>query len=480
MKKIIYTLSILAISASIAFGQNSNDALRYSQTTLIGSARFNAMGGAFGALGNDFTGSLINPAGLSVFRKDYIGFSFDFMSRNTSSNYFGGLRDDSKVNLNLSSVGIVKHIEIDENGWDKVSISFGLNRTNNFHRRIDIVGTNTQNSLADVFLRNANSRGLVPDDLDPFNEQLAYDTFLLDTVGNLNTYESAVPSNSGSRQNYQLRSNGYTEEFLIGAGAQYEKKLYLGFSIGINNVKYEEDRVHTESDFDPVSELHSFTFRNFLTTTGSGVNIKLGYIYTPTKWFRLGMAYHSPTWYTLNDDYSSDLETTFKDSTQFFRESPIGDFNYRVTTPMKVITSIAFVLGKYGVISGDYEFVDYTTARIKSDGFNFFDENNAIRNSFKPASNVRLGAELRVTPAISLRGGYSYVGSPYEDEINNNGELFSYSGGIGFKEKRFSLDFAYVYTEQSRQYFLYDPVINTPADTETTTRSFIASFTYNF
>lgn len=480
MKKYKYIIPIFVLGISTTFAQNSGDALRYSQTTLIGSARFNAMGGAFGALGNDFTGTYINPAGLSVFRNDYAGFSFDFMSRTSNANYFGNQNDDSKINLNLSSIGFVKHIDIDENGWEKVSISFGLNRTNNFHRKLDIIGTNTQNSLADVFLRNANSQGNVPDDLDPFNEQLAYDTYLLDTVGNLSTYESAVPANSGSKQNLYLRSNGYTEEFLIGFGAKYEDNLYLGLSIGINSVKYEEDRVHTESEFDPLSELHSFTFRNFLKTTGGGANIKLGFIYTPAKWFRLGVAYHSPTWYALTDDYSSDLETTFKDSTQYTRESPQGNFDYQINTPMKVIVSTGFVIGKYGIISADYEFVDYTTARIKSNSYNFFDENNAIENSFKPASNIRVGAELRVTPTISLRGGYNYLGSPYEGDVNNGGETISYSGGIGFKEDNFSIDFAYIHTQQDQQYYLYDPVINTPADVETITKNFIASFTYHF
>ncbi len=480
MKKYIYIIPMFVLGIGTTFAQNSGDALRYSQTTLIGSARFNGMGGAFGALGNDYTGTYINPAGFSVFRNDYAGFSFDFMARKSDANYFGSQNDDSKINLNLSSLGFVKHIDINDNGWDKLSISFGLNRTNNFHRRLDIIGTNTQNSLADVFLKNANNQGYTPDDLDPFNEQLAFDTYLLDTVGGATNYESPVPSNSGSRQNLHLRSNGYTEEFSIGFGAKYEDNLYIGLSIGINGVKYEETRTHTESEFDPLSSLHSFTFNNYLKTTGGGATIKLGFIYTPTKWFRLGMAYHSPTWYTLTDDYASDMQTTFKDSAQYNANSPDGSFDYRINTPMKVITSVGFVIGRYGIISADYEFVDYTTARIKSDNYHFFNENNAITTSFKPASNIRVGAELRIAPTISLRGGYSYLGSPYEDDINNGGESVSYSGGIGFKEDNFSIDFAYVYTQQDQQYYLYDSAINTPADLETITKNFIASFTYHF
>ena len=47
--------------------QSLNDALRYSQTSLAGSARFNALSGAFGSLGGELSAISINPAGSSVF-----------------------------------------------------------------------------------------------------------------------------------------------------------------------------------------------------------------------------------------------------------------------------------------------------------------------------------------------------------------------------------------------------------------------------
>ena len=47
--------------------QSLNDALRYSQTSLSGSARYNALSGAFGALGGELSSISINPAASSVF-----------------------------------------------------------------------------------------------------------------------------------------------------------------------------------------------------------------------------------------------------------------------------------------------------------------------------------------------------------------------------------------------------------------------------
>ena len=63
MQKLLFTLlSILLLYNSNA--QTEIDALRYSQADIVGTARFSAMAGAYGALGGDFTTLSYNPAGI--------------------------------------------------------------------------------------------------------------------------------------------------------------------------------------------------------------------------------------------------------------------------------------------------------------------------------------------------------------------------------------------------------------------------------
>ena len=50
MKQFIITIFITISSLSL-FAQDFNDALRYADDNLQGTSRFQAMGGAFGALG---------------------------------------------------------------------------------------------------------------------------------------------------------------------------------------------------------------------------------------------------------------------------------------------------------------------------------------------------------------------------------------------------------------------------------------------
>ena len=66
MKKYIF-LSALGLTATMTQSQELSDALLYSQDNLNGTARFRAMGGAFGALGGDLSSLNVNPAGSAIF-----------------------------------------------------------------------------------------------------------------------------------------------------------------------------------------------------------------------------------------------------------------------------------------------------------------------------------------------------------------------------------------------------------------------------
>ncbi|HSH66758.1 MAG TPA: hypothetical protein VLB84_13425, partial [Bacteroidia bacterium] len=52
-----------------SYSQNDIDAMRYSQLTFGGTARFNSMAGSMGALGGDISTLSFNPAGIGIFRK---------------------------------------------------------------------------------------------------------------------------------------------------------------------------------------------------------------------------------------------------------------------------------------------------------------------------------------------------------------------------------------------------------------------------
>ena len=64
--------ALLLITGSYLSAQTHDNALRFSTETLDGTARYQAMGGAFGAVGADYSSLRQNPAGLGLFRSNEI------------------------------------------------------------------------------------------------------------------------------------------------------------------------------------------------------------------------------------------------------------------------------------------------------------------------------------------------------------------------------------------------------------------------
>ncbi len=482
MKKIsIILVAIITFSFS-SIGQTEVDALRYSQLTFGGTARYMSTGGAFGALGADFSVLSMNPAGIGLYKKSEMTFTPSLFTSKTESIFNNNPGEDSKYNFNFSNFGLVFAFDAD-NGqsseWKNVQFGFGVNRINNFNNRTIISGDNTKTSLMDDYILKAN--GTASDDLNPFDTELAWDTYLLDPSSNgTNNYLSRVPM-GGVKQTKEITSWGSMNEMVFSFGGNYNDKLYLGATMGVPHLRYYEESVYTEEDVtDTISGFKSFTVYDNLETKGSGFNFKFGMIYRINDWVRIGAAVHTPTFYTMHDNYSKKI-TSNLDTGNYEAESPQGVYDYQLTTPMRAIGSIAFIIGKRGLISADYEFIDYSTARLRSEenqSMNAFSEvNSKINSIYTTANNIRVGAEWNLAP-IKIRGGYALYGNPFKSGIND-GTSTSYTVGFGFREKEYFLDFAYVYSIYSEDYYLY-PSVGTSTQLDRTTNNFLMTLGFKF
>jgi len=74
-------------------------------------------------------------------------------------------------------------------------------------------------------------------------------------------------------------------------------------------------------------------------------------------------------------------------------------------------------VGKIGLISADYQFVDYRDARFHPTG-EFADINDIIQSSYSTQNIIRVGTEWRFGP-FSVRGGYGFYSSPFNNNIND-------------------------------------------------------------
>ncbi len=96
---ILLVIGLFPSFASIA--QNDIDAMRYSQLTFGGTARFASMAGSMGALGGDISTLSFNPAGIAIFRKTELSITPSIFSQTTSSTYNSNNEVDRKLNFNL-------------------------------------------------------------------------------------------------------------------------------------------------------------------------------------------------------------------------------------------------------------------------------------------------------------------------------------------------------------------------------------------
>jgi hypothetical protein len=458
MKKPAITLYMLMIFSTAIFSQNEIDALRYSTTSMGGTARSLSMGGAFGSLGGDFSSIGINPAGMGLYKKSEFTITPSFYVGSTKSKYNGLSTSDSEYNFNLSNVGFVMNTKTKNSLVKNFQFSFGLIRTNNFNNRVLIEGVNSENSIMSAYADDAT--GIDPEILDngdyPFDLSQAWWTYMINPKPDCDDfcYSDTIPAGTPLLQSKEINTWGSMNEYTFGLSASFGDRLYLGTSVGLPTIRYFQESFYTEVNQNlNVTDFRKLNIYEELITKGTGVNVKLGMILRVTNFIRIGGAFHSPTWFNnMNDSWFSSHATEFVGNS-FYENSPYGNFNYELQTPWKAMGSASVVLWRAALISIDYEYIDYTTAKLKSREYRFTDENRNIREVYTQTHNVKLGSEVRLG-LFALRAGFGYNMSPYADDIND-GEKFSYSAGFGFREKNFFVDMGYVRTASKQDYYLY-------------------------
>ena len=466
-------LILIAVMLPVVLNAQSDiDALRYSTLNAIGTARYSGAGGAFGALGGDFTTLSVNPAGIGVYRSNELLFTPNVFVPITKSSFLGQSNEDSKLNFNISNLGIVftNNFTDDKNarktsGWISSNFGIGYNRLANFNSQVYFSGFNSENSLLDRYVEIAN--GTAPSSLYgtyPYSAGLAYDAYLIDPVpGDTMQFMSKV-RNGGVTQIKDIETKGAYDEFVLSFGGNYNNRLFLGATLGVPTVNYTESATYQELDqFDSIPDFKAFSQFDYLNVDGIGVNLKLGAIYMISNNFRLGAALHTPTYLRLNEQFYTEItpNVTVPGVDVGKVSSPEGSFQYGISTPWRAIASAAFVSPKFGFLSVDYEFVDYGTARfnMKSAQDKDFerDLNVDIDDKYGQASIIRLGGEYKYD-IFRLRAGYSLMASPFNDgealkdaDISRN----SFSLGAGIKEEYYFVDLGFVNSKSKDLYVPY-------------------------
>ncbi|MCK0160191.1 OmpP1/FadL family transporter [Allomuricauda sp. F6463D] len=483
MKRISTFIMILA--CTFASAQTIDDVLRYSTENIQGTARYQAMGGAFGALGGDLSALNINPAGSAVFNFSEIGITGSNYHTSNDALYGNTLSTSTSNSLDFNQVGgVFVFNSSNDSPWKKITLAFNYDLAQNFDNEF-VASGNSSVGIDNYFLNFAQGEPLGP--LRTQQGEYIEDAYL-DIGANLgysaqqaflgfqsgiiepvddddqNTSYFSNAQYGSVNQRYIQNTSGFNSKFTLNFASQYEDNLYLGASVNFHNIFYDRISYLDEDGYDAGSPIQYISFDNFLHTEGHGFSFSLGAIAKLNQSIRVGGSYQSPTWYTLTDDTSQRINSNLAVSDiDFINFNVVNLYDeYKIKTPEKYTGSVALVFGQDGLISLDYSYQDMSKAELRpTSDPSFSAENNYIASTLGAVNSYRLGGEYRIEE-VSLRAGYRFEESPYENS-NFVGDLNGYSAGIGYNFGANRLDLSYSRSEQDVNTYFFDGGIDNAA-----------------
>ena len=479
-----------------------------TQENISGNARFEAMSGAFGALGGNLSAIHTNPAASAIFNTNQFGLSTSTQSTTNNTSYFGTSTPTENQNSELNQIGgvlILKNNNKDM-AWKKIAFGFNAQIQKSYNNTIQINGTNSMNGLDKYFLnyaagKNGNVFGLndgetVLDAYKFFGESpgygFEYQQAFLGYQGYIFDYfeeDGLFVSNaiySSVQHNHKIQTSGDKWNMAFTISGEYNDWLFLGANMNISSIEYRQFSSTTEIGYDTNSPIREIYFQNDLYTYGNGISLQFGAIAKPNKNIRLGASYKSPTWFSLKDELSQFLETksndvegnSFNDIIDLTNMINVYE-DYTIKTPSEFRGSLAYVFGSRGLISFDYSLKNYQNTHIgPNDNDVFIALNDQINQSWTSTSSYRIGSEYR-KGGVSLRAGYHLEESPYS---NNNilGDRSGYSFGIGFNFSSSVINLSVLNNDRRRSHQLYDTGLVDRARNDIDLQQFTISWNFNF
>lgn len=479
-KLFIATTAFAGLSNGV-WAQYVSDALLFSDLHATSTTRSIGVGNSMGAVGGDISCANSNPAGLAVQHKSEIVFSPGFAYNSTKADFAGERVGDSRTSFNLGSIGALIYNDIDSK-WKNINFGVTYNRLANFNQNMSFSGV-SYGSRIQNFVKGAN--GTAPANLDPFEEQLAYDTYLIDLV-NPSTleYSGALNDSTFVRKSQFVKQSGGIHELGISLAGNFDHRFYIGGTLGVDILNYREFKSYEELEETGSIDFKKMVFDETRTVKGTGINFKLGAIYRLNKHLRIGGYMHTPTAFRNTEQYSTSMygEVKYHDTLQknTYDSEQVGYYKYALRTPWTFGVSLGGVfmhpsseVKRAAFFNLDVEYLNFsgmafntvandTTVSIATKLY-FNQMTNTLSNMHQGVLRLRLGGELALDD-FRLRAGYQFQSSPYAARVDGVSDLrHDISVGIGIRGAVAFFDISYIHTVYGYSYMPYAPTstINT-------------------
>lgn len=403
-------------------GQNVMEMHHFNRYQNLGTARSAGVGGAFSALGNDFSSIHINPAGAGVFRREQIDVHIGILSHNNSTSFNGQpTSDNNEAGITITNFGKTWMLKEEQDRSSVFALTF--NQTASFREQY----------VGNAFVENPDGGVFLPGDI----------------------YDEIVGREIWGSQHEMGLTFGFNEGY----------KWYYGFGVGVPITSFRQNYFNDQSVIDETGVEQGFVeYDEGIDVSGIGINARAGVIYRPIPALRIGVSAQTPTAHSFNGEFDYIL----RDGGDFESVGEERGFNpnysYTAYNAARLNAGMAYVFDKLGFISIDYDYVDPRTSRYGGRDFDQSFKNELredIRNDLAPMHHLRAGTEIRFG-GFFIRGGYSLTTSGYSERFNAT-NVTGIHGGIGYQTKKFGINMSLVNFQSTTGEFVFDQeLISTP------------------
>lgn len=438
-----------------------NTADVYSNSSMNGSAKYNAMAGSMGALGGEYSVINSNPAGIGVSIANDFSATLGIESQKNNSRLNVQTVDYKSNSTDITSSGGIAVFPVSSSSWKFVN-----------------VGVAYSNRSLDNYIETPGNTGVTFEftDEDDNTENLALAGHAYNRYGNLNKTSIAV-------------------------GGNYDNRVYVGVGLNFHNSILDQYDTAAFTNATNSPEYFDKQYTPF-SESASGFSASVGVIGKINPNFRLGAAIETPTWWNIERIYNG--------------YSITGDGTYyedrKLSSPIKATLSAAYVANKNFSLNVDYS-LGLTKPKYKVYGEAETVLNDFFSDNSTTASEVKVGAEYRLD-AFRLRAGYGFAANPFDsvsvNAYDNGGNTGNRSfdnmfvgtrntvgAGIGYDFRSFYIDatYQYVNSEYSNPFLFgsfedgtgyYSPAkeLNSPnyvvSDVESTHNNFYITLGWKF
>lgn len=416
-------------------GQSAYDAIRITENEEGFGTRALAMGGAYTALANDYSGIYWNPAGLGSIDKTAIHAELSHLQFSNDALYMGNLTSNNQGFTKLKSLGFVMPLPTSQGSF---VIAGGFNRVLDYDDHLYFEG------------------------FGDFSNDIGFE--IEDDNGDIYFY----PFDQGVYRQEEVRSEGSLRQWSLGGAIALSPNFTIGLTTSLIHGKEEYNFAFSQFDDDNIyweypGDFDEYTVNQYLQSDYYAFQLKLGGMVDLNNMLRVGGVITFPSKYYVEEAHSFSDNLFFDDGTDDPTEDS-GNWDYHVKTPFIFDAGIAFTT-KLITLSVATRYRDWSQTRFEVSEYELDDrdfsdlvsQNNYLARDYDQVLEYRLGGEVTL-PGLNtkLRAGYTLIPSSLRD---SNADRITYSAGVSFKiDKNVSLDFTYLKRDWTRDSWdIYTP-----------------------